>query len=256
MTEHLCKICGKPARRNKYGTWRATCGSEECLYQSHLQAQATAARNRPKIVIPKEELYELFIVQNKPRYELAKKYGCSETNIKKWLRIYGIAKDQKDALKNTRSTKVERYGNPTYNNPEKTEQTCLEKYGVRTNLQMLTEDNYKAISKKETDWLDGLNVPVRQHIIQIGYKTFHVDGYDDKTNTLYEFLGDYWHGNPSVFDHNRLNERVNKTFGELYDETMERFEMFKKLGYNIVYRWETGDSDIVYNSDNVKKPLS
>jgi len=34
--------------------------------------------------------------------------------------------------------------------------------------------------------------------------------YDSKANTIYEFLGDYWHGNPVKYDKNNTNEKCKK----------------------------------------------
>lgn len=66
-----------------------------------------------------------------------------------------------------------------------------------------------------------------------------MDGYDPETNTVYEYLGDYWHGNPKVFNPEDLNTKVGKTFGQLFDETNRRLEEIKSMGYNIVTQWET-----------------
>ena len=41
---------------------------------------------------------------------------------------------------------------------------------------------------------------------------YKVDGYCYETNTVYEFHGDYWHGNPIVFDSDDTNKCVGKTF--------------------------------------------
>ena len=41
-----------------------------------------------------------------------------------------------------------------------------------------------------------------------------------------------------MFMANDINKRCKKTYGELYNETMERFSKLKSLGYNIKYIWE------------------
>jgi len=61
---------------------------------------------------------------------------------------------------------------------------------------------------------------------------------DPETNTVYEFLGDYWHGNPEVYDPDEYNKSCSKTFGLLFDETNKRLEHIKSLGYNIITKWE------------------
>jgi len=62
------------------------------------------------------------------------------------------------------------------------------------------------ISKLETEFLDFFNISNRQkYIKEIRIK---VDGYDVETNTVYEFLGDYWHGNPKIFNLNEINQKI------------------------------------------------
>ena len=56
--------------------------------------------------------------------------------------------------------------------------------------------------------------------------------------TVYEFLGDYWHGNPDKFTRDEFNKRVKKTFGELYDATIHRQNEILENGYKLVTMWE------------------
>lgn len=89
-------------------------------------------------------------------------------------------------------------------------------------------------SVKEEKWLDSLGITERQYPIE----NYKVDGYDPETNTVYEFLGDYWHGNPEVFKFNDYNANNGKTFGQLFEETQQRLNRIKSLGYNVVIQWE------------------
>jgi hypothetical protein len=66
---------------------------------------------------------------------------------------------------------------------------------------------------------------------------FKADGYCKKTNIIYEFHGDYWHGNPNIYEPNE-ETYFGKTFGELYQQTLEREQLIKNLGYNLVVMWE------------------
>ena len=68
---------------------------------------------------------------------------------------------------------------------------------------------------------------------------YKVDAYDPETNTVFEFLGDYWHGNPEVYDSEDVNGNNGKTFKELYDDTFERLYEIKTLGYDVKYIWES-----------------
>jgi len=74
------------------------------------------------------------------------------------------------------------------------------------------------ISKPETIWLDSLNIDpkYRQAKIKIGKKYIKADAYIPETNTVYEFHGNYWHGNPRIYKSKDINKTNNKTFGELY----------------------------------------
>lgn len=96
------------------------------------------------------------------------------------------------------------------------------------------------ISKPETQWLNEFNIPIeyRQFKINIDKKWFNVDGYEPLTKTIYEFFGNYYHGNLKMFKRDDINPTNHKTYGELYDKTMEKIKLFQDNGYNVVYIWE------------------
>ncbi len=102
-------------------------------------------------------------------------------------------------------------------------------------------------SYKSIQWLDsiteqeGINI---QHALnggeyQIPNTRYKADGYCAETNTIYEFYGDYWHGNPDVYESELINESTNCTMGELYQKTIDRERMIRSLGYNIITKWES-----------------
>jgi hypothetical protein len=93
------------------------------------------------------------------------------------------------------------------------------------------------ISKQESEFLDFCNITER-NINLDGWKLKQIDGYDPKTNTVYEFLGDYWHGNPEKYDKLKVNKSTKKLFGELYENTFKMLNKVKCLGYNVKYIWE------------------
>jgi hypothetical protein len=92
------------------------------------------------------------------------------------------------------------------------------------------------ISKAEKRWLDSLNVPLRQEKIIVNNSVFLVDGFDPLTNTVYEYYGSYWHGNPEKYSPNDINPRIGKTFGELYQHTINRENQIKQF-YNLITLW-------------------
>ena len=68
---------------------------------------------------------------------------------------------------------------------------------------------------------------------------FKADGYCEETNTIYEYHGDYWHGNPKKYNSNKINIVSNKTFGELYQYTLNKEILIREMGFNLITIWES-----------------
>ena len=105
---------------------------------------------------------------------------------------------------------------------------------------------YSKYSKQQIEWLDLQSKIHHVHIqhamndteYTIPTTKLKADGYCKETNTVYEFHGDFWHGNPKLYNSEGIN-KVNKiSFGELYTKTLEREQQIKSLGYNLVVLWE------------------
>jgi len=103
------------------------------------------------------------------------------------------------------------------------------------------------ISKMSQEWLDSLSVKkeFREHRINLNGSFLRVDGFDPKTNTVYEFLGDYWHGNPKKYSPKGINSHSKKPFGKLHREWLERKNLLKEAGFKVIYIWE---SDYILNT--------
>lgn len=66
-----------------------------------------------------------------------------------------------------------------------------------------------------------------------------VDGYSKKLNTVFEFYGDAYHGNPDLYESDIITTSYSdKTAEQLYQETLLREKKIKALGYNVVSVWE------------------
>lgn len=92
------------------------------------------------------------------------------------------------------------------------------------------------ISKSASNWIKSFN---NKNIIQEEYiEGKFVDGFDPTTNTIYEFYGDYWHGNPDIFNSDEYNKRTKCTMGELYQKTINRSIFLKSKGFNLIEIWE------------------
>lgn len=98
------------------------------------------------------------------------------------------------------------------------------------------------VSKAETRWLNSLNVApeYRQKFLQMSSgKLYLVDAYVPETKTVYEFNGDFWHGNPAKYKPEDLNEKSKITFGVLYEQTCSKKKELLANGYNVVSVWES-----------------
>jgi hypothetical protein len=114
----------------------------------------------------------------------------------------------------------------------------------------------KGFSKKQIQWLDllsKLNNIYIQHAMNEGEfniptTKYKADGYCKETNTIYEFYGDYWHGNINIYEADKIHQICKKTYGKLYNETIDREQEIKDLGYNVITIWE-------YNWNNINKAI-
>lgn len=93
-------------------------------------------------------------------------------------------------------------------------------------------------SKAERRFLDYLHIPNESRHIRLQLKdnTYVVDGMVD--NVVYEFLGDYWHGNPERFKSSDINKKNKITFGVLYNDTINKLNQLCLNGYRVNYIWE------------------
>jgi hypothetical protein len=98
---------------------------------------------------------------------------------------------------------------------------------------------HSCVSNVSQSWLDGLEIPkeFREKSIKIGKKKYIVDAFYN--NIIYEFNGDFWHGNPNVFDPNDINPIIKKSYGELYKMTLKKEKDLKNAGYNVISIWES-----------------
>lgn len=95
-------------------------------------------------------------------------------------------------------------------------------------------------SESEEAWLNKVGVIKRQVVFRgFNNKIYVVDGVDVENKIVYEFLGDYWHGNPRTVNLNDFNTLTKKTYRMLYLETRERFQYLYDLGWQVFFCWES-----------------
>ena len=76
---------------------------------------------------------------------------------------------------------------------------------------------------------------------------YSADGYCLETNTIYEFNGTRWHGDPRFCNENDVSYFGVK-YGELYEKTSKKENLIKNMGFNFVSIWE-------YDWDNINKNI-
>ncbi len=103
-------------------------------------------------------------------------------------------------------------------------------------------------SMKQLKWLSFMESYYKINIIHkgsVGYEyaipstKYHADGYHEATNTIYEFHGDYWHGNPKLYAADFMNVKKATPMGKLYQKTKQKEKCIKDLGYTLVVMWES-----------------
>jgi len=106
---------------------------------------------------------------------------------------------------------------------------------------------FKGYSKISISWIKYIEVSrniVIQHAehngeFRVPGTRYDADGYHEPSKTIYEFHGDYYHGNPKKYNQADMNKKTNKSFKELYENTVKKKHKCKELGYNYVEIWES-----------------
>lgn len=72
-------------------------------------------------------------------------------------------------------------------------------------------------------------------------ESYYVDGFDQETNTVFEFYGYFYHGCPRCFKTCRdvkRNCHKDRTVNEVYDATLKKASMLRLAGYEVIEKWE------------------
>jgi hypothetical protein len=106
----------------------------------------------------------------------------------------------------------------------------------------------KKYSIGQIEWLEYIKVstPDIIHILNNDNKEFKIpktryraDGYSINENCIYEYHGDFYHGNPKIFVSTNINAITKKTFGELYQNTIIKQKICEENGYKYISIWES-----------------
>jgi len=117
--------------------------------------------------------------------------------------------------------------------------------GIHINQECGCPRCYKRHSKQQIQWLKYLSVHREiQHAetengeYNVPNTFYSADGYEAKTNTIFEYHGSFWHGNPNIHNPNDVNPVTKKKFGQLFKNTIKKEILLRNLGYNYKCIWD------------------
>lgn len=174
-------------------------------------------------------------------------YANHEKRKKTCIERYGVLEPTQNKMiyEKSRETLFKHYGVKTPMESSKLRnrwaEKMLEKYNS-TNMQyagrIKNNEQYTKTSKSENKWLEFLQLPYDVMHRQFSVGKYLVDGYvyeDGKTKVIYEFLGDYWHGNPA---HSKIQDGIEDVLNIRYQKTLEKFKYLFQEKYVVCYIWE------------------
>lgn len=94
------------------------------------------------------------------------------------------------------------------------------------------------VSLLESRVLDKFGIKERSKVIILFGKTYVVDGFDPRTNTIYEVNGGFFHGDLRQYRPSDINPLCKKTYAQLNYETRAKYQIWKNCGFKIFYMWE------------------
>jgi len=106
----------------------------------------------------------------------------------------------------------------------------------------------KNYSQGQIEWLNYmiLSIPDIIHAINndngeysIPNSRYHADGYSESKKMILEYHGDFWHGNPKLFNKEEMNSVTKTTHGEQYEKTLEKQRFCQEHEYEYISIWES-----------------
>lgn len=179
-------------------------------------------------------------------------HGCPKCASKKDIKSNNIFVEQANRIHNGKY----KYEYPYEGSHKLLKITCL-KHGI---FEQTPNSHLKGrgcpgcqvsnSSKLENIWLDLLGIDKKHRNIRmiIDDKIYKFDAFIEESNTIYEFYGDFWHGNPKMYKDGDYNLKNNILFSELYKSTIEREKYLISKEYKVVSIWE---NDFIENNKQI-----
>lgn len=113
------------------------------------------------------------------------------------------------------------------------------KYLPNNTIASIRENRKDQFSVGSITWLS--QFPSVRHALNGGEVMIcgsKVDGFDESTNTVYQYHGCFWHGCPKCFHETTINNVNHETMDDLHEKTIERSRQITDAGYQLVEMWE------------------
>ena len=148
-----------------------------------------------------------------------------------------------ESRKKISTTKLLKYGDAKYNNPQKTAETTLKHYGVICYFDSkgAIQSNGRRISKFQRKLYEELlktnaDILLEEYLPDVNKS---VDIYIPSQKKIIECHGDYWHCNPKKYSPDSYNKSLKMTAKEKWKKDQERLNQLKAAGYDVEIRWES-----------------
>lgn len=99
-----------------------------------------------------------------------------------------------------------------------------------------------------------------KHILNGGEQKiikYLVDGFHEKSNTVFEFHGCFWHSHNNCdlykLQPDKIHPIIKITHGKNYEKTKKRENEIKALGYNLIIMWECEWNKLCKEIDEILK---
>lgn len=191
--------------------------------------------------VPRQQLYELYIVKNLTMKEVAGIIGCDDSSVQRALKKHNIIKPHEDIMKRktekTRETNLKKYGcEYTFQSEqvkEKIKKTVIERYGVE-----YISKNKEIQKKKEQTTLKNYGVrhpsqnkEIQEKIKKTCIKLYGVDcvGKAPEVKEKYKKTCLEKYGCLNTFQLNEIKQKSKKTMKEKFGvEHSSRIKLSKK----------------------------
>ena len=168
-------------------------------------------------MITKQDIEAIYINQNKTVKECTAIFNVSQTTFMRLVSYYQIHKPKNLHTANIKKAKLERFGDPNYNNHTQSIKTNLEKYGVENQFQR--KDLFPQIAQKKIDRYGTYNNTAKNHATRIANSGSLEASYAKQKETYKQTcLARYGTDNTAKLEEIRkqIAESLRETFLERY----------------------------------------